>query len=241
MLWLDAHRARVGRRGRHDEPLPVIDDDARSSPPLEGKILPGVTRDTVLTIAREGCPSRNAACRSPRCATRTQGHAAGSLRRRHRRGGVGGGDAGQRGRRPRDQRRPAGTRGAEAVRRDHAAAVRRRSGSLEAGAWSSDAAAALSGGCVRIRSVRGNPAAVCPLETWVPDATMQAELAAENNLAETAFFVPTGPAQYHLRWFTPEVEVDLCGHATLASAARVVREAGPDGVGRGVRHAEVAP
>jgi len=65
---------------------------------------------------------------------------------------------------------------------------------------------------------RGNPAAVCPLETWLPDATMQA-IAAENNLAETAFFVPTGPAQYHLRWFTPEVEVDLCGHGTLASAA----------------------
>lgn len=65
---------------------------------------------------------------------------------------------------------------------------------------------------------RGNPAAVCPLETWLPDATMQS-IAAENNLAETAFFVPTGQAQYHLRWFTPEVEVDLCGHATLASAA----------------------
>jgi PhzF family phenazine biosynthesis protein len=63
----------------------------------------------------------------------------------------------------------------------------------------------------------GNPAAVCPLDTWLPDATMAA-IAAENNLAETAFFVPTGPAQYHLRWFTPEVEVDLCGHATLASA-----------------------
>jgi PhzF family phenazine biosynthesis protein len=64
----------------------------------------------------------------------------------------------------------------------------------------------------------GNPAAVCPLESWLPDATMQA-IAAENNLAETAFFVPTGVAEYHLRWFTPEVEVDLCGHATLASAA----------------------
>lgn len=62
----------------------------------------------------------------------------------------------------------------------------------------------------------GNPAAVCPLEAWLPDATMQA-IAAENNLAETAFFVPDG-AGYHLRWFTPTVEVDLCGHATLASA-----------------------
>jgi predicted PhzF superfamily epimerase YddE/YHI9 len=61
----------------------------------------------------------------------------------------------------------------------------------------------------------GNPAAVCPLETWLPDATMQA-IAAENNLAETAFFVREG-GDYALRWFTPTVEVDLCGHATLAS------------------------
>ena len=60
----------------------------------------------------------------------------------------------------------------------------------------------------------GNPAAVCPLDAWLPDATMQA-IAAENNLAETAFFVPDG-ADYALRWFTPTVEVDLCGHATLA-------------------------
>jgi PhzF family phenazine biosynthesis protein len=62
----------------------------------------------------------------------------------------------------------------------------------------------------------GNPAAVCPLETWLPDATLQA-IAAENNLAETAFFVREGD-DYTLRWFTPQVEVDLCGHATLASA-----------------------
>jgi PhzF family phenazine biosynthesis protein len=62
---------------------------------------------------------------------------------------------------------------------------------------------------------RGNPAAVCPLERWLPDATMQA-IAAENNLAETAFFVRDGDG-YALRWFTPTVEVDLCGHATLAS------------------------
>jgi PhzF family phenazine biosynthesis protein len=62
----------------------------------------------------------------------------------------------------------------------------------------------------------GNPAAICPLEAWLPDATMQA-IAAENNLAETAFFVREGN-DYALRWFTPEVEVDLCGHATLASA-----------------------
>src|SRR5262252_4958433 len=62
----------------------------------------------------------------------------------------------------------------------------------------------------------GNPAAVCPLERWLPDATMQA-IALENNLAETAFFVPEGDG-FRLRWFTPEVEVKLCGHATLASA-----------------------
>ena len=61
----------------------------------------------------------------------------------------------------------------------------------------------------------GNPAAVCPLNAWLPDAMMQA-IAAENNLAETAFLVPDG-ADYALRWFTPTVEVDLCGHATLAS------------------------
>jgi PhzF family phenazine biosynthesis protein len=61
----------------------------------------------------------------------------------------------------------------------------------------------------------GNPAAVCPLATWLPDATLQA-IAAENNLSETAFFVREGNG-YALRWFTPTVEVDLCGHATLAS------------------------
>ena len=61
----------------------------------------------------------------------------------------------------------------------------------------------------------GNPAAICPLENWLPDETMQA-IAAENNLAETAFFVKMGD-DFELRWFTPEMEVDLCGHATLAS------------------------
>lgn len=66
------------------------------------------------------------------------------------------------------------------------------------------------------RVFAGNPAAVCPLEAWLPDATLQA-IAAENNLAETAFFVRDGE-DYTLRWFTPTVEVDLCGHATLASA-----------------------
>ncbi|MGH8398985.1 MAG: PhzF family phenazine biosynthesis protein [Gammaproteobacteria bacterium] len=71
------------------------------------------------------------------------------------------------------------------------------------------------------RLFHGNPAAVCPLESWLPDEMMQ-QIAAENNLAETAFFVPTGNG-YRLRWFTPKVEVDLCGHATLASAYVIAR------------------
>ena len=62
----------------------------------------------------------------------------------------------------------------------------------------------------------GNPAAVCPLEEWLSDERMQ-QVAAENNLAETAFYVPQGD-QFGLRWFTPTTEVDLCGHATLAAA-----------------------
>jgi len=61
----------------------------------------------------------------------------------------------------------------------------------------------------------GNPAAVCPLDAWLDDASMQS-IAAENNLAETAFIVARGDG-YDLRWFTPLVEVDLCGHATLAA------------------------
>src|SRR5690349_21245120 len=63
----------------------------------------------------------------------------------------------------------------------------------------------------------GNPAAVCPLDEWLPDNLMQ-NIAMENNLAETAFFVKR-EEQFEIRWFTPTVEVDLCGHATLASAA----------------------
>lgn len=62
----------------------------------------------------------------------------------------------------------------------------------------------------------GNPAAVCPLTEWLADDVMQ-KIALENNLAETAFFVRTDD-RYKLRWFTPMVEIDLCGHATLASA-----------------------
>jgi PhzF family phenazine biosynthesis protein len=68
------------------------------------------------------------------------------------------------------------------------------------------------------RPFTGNPAAVMPLDVWLPDDTMQA-IAMENNLAETAFTVPAGDseADYELRWFTPTVEVALCGHATVAS------------------------
>jgi PhzF family phenazine biosynthesis protein len=65
-------------------------------------------------------------------------------------------------------------------------------------------------------TLSGNPAAVCPLDEWLPDEKLQA-IAAENNVAETAYFVGSGDT-YHLRWFTPEVEVDLCGHATLAAS-----------------------
>jgi PhzF family phenazine biosynthesis protein len=63
---------------------------------------------------------------------------------------------------------------------------------------------------------RGNPAAVCPLDRWLNDDALQA-IAAENNLSETAFYVRRGD-RYDLRWFTPTVEVNLCGHATVASA-----------------------
>lgn len=73
----------------------------------------------------------------------------------------------------------------------------------------------------------GNPAAVCPLDEWLPDETMQS-IAAENNLSETAFFVANGNG-FDLRWFTPGCEVDLCGHATLASAYVLFRELGYSG------------
>jgi PhzF family phenazine biosynthesis protein len=75
------------------------------------------------------------------------------------------------------------------------------------------------------RLFAGNPAAVCPLDQWLPDATMQA-IAAENNLSETAFFIPNGD-DYDLRWFTPAIEVDLCGHATLASGFIVLTRLAP--------------
>jgi PhzF family phenazine biosynthesis protein len=75
------------------------------------------------------------------------------------------------------------------------------------------------------RRFAGNPAAVMPLDRFLADATLQC-IAAENNLAETAFLVPEN-GDYRLRWFTPTVEVPLCGHATLASAAVVMERLEP--------------
>ncbi len=72
----------------------------------------------------------------------------------------------------------------------------------------------------------GNPAGVVPLRRWLPDKTLQA-ISFENNLPETAFFVPEGEG-HRLRWFTPTVEVDLCGHATLASAYVIARFLEPE-------------
>jgi PhzF family phenazine biosynthesis protein len=75
------------------------------------------------------------------------------------------------------------------------------------------------------RRFAGNPAAVMPMDNFLPDAALQA-IAAENNLSETAFLVREGE-DYRLRWFTPNVEVPLCGHATLASAAVVMERLEP--------------
>lgn len=77
------------------------------------------------------------------------------------------------------------------------------------------------------RPLEGNPAAVIPLTHWLPDRQMQA-IACENNLSETAFLVQTGAGKYDLRWFTPKTEVDLCGHATLASAWLVFEHLAPE-------------
>lgn len=66
------------------------------------------------------------------------------------------------------------------------------------------------------KAFSGNPAAVCPMDEWVSDELLQ-KIAMENNLAETAFYIPKGDS-YEIRWFTPTVEVNLCGHATLAAA-----------------------
>ena len=76
------------------------------------------------------------------------------------------------------------------------------------------------------RLFSGNPAAVCPLDSWL-SAEMMQSIAAENNLSETAFFVQSD-AGYELRWFTPKIEVDLCGHATLAAAHVILNILKPD-------------
>jgi predicted PhzF superfamily epimerase YddE/YHI9 len=78
------------------------------------------------------------------------------------------------------------------------------------------------------RIFHGNPAAVVPLAAW-PEAALMQRIAFENGLAETAFFVRTGPGRFHLRWFTPELEMDLCGHATLASAFAIFTQLGEAG------------
>lgn len=69
----------------------------------------------------------------------------------------------------------------------------------------------------------GNPAAVCPLTEWLEDDVLQ-KIAIENNLAETAFYVPVSDSKFHIRWFTPDFEMDLCGHATLACAFVLLEE-----------------
>ena len=73
----------------------------------------------------------------------------------------------------------------------------------------------------------GNPAALVPLESWLDERQMQ-RIANENNLSETAFFVRKSALHYELRWFTPESEVDLCGHATLATSWLVLNELAPE-------------
>lgn len=78
------------------------------------------------------------------------------------------------------------------------------------------------------RAFTGNPAAVAPLERWLPDQLLQA-IATENRLSETAFVVPTGlKGNYQLRWFSPTTEVPLCGHATLAAGAVLLSELEPE-------------
>lgn len=86
---------------------------------------------------------------------------------------------------------------------------------MKLGLWQVDAFAS--------KPFAGNPAAVVPLEHWLPDGTLQA-IANENNLSETAYLVPQGPGRYELRWFTPQAEVALCGHATLATGWVVLNE-----------------
>ena len=78
------------------------------------------------------------------------------------------------------------------------------------------------------KAFEGNQACVMPLEAYLPDEVLQ-KIAAENNVAETAFLVPAGPGAWELRWFTPAVEVPLCGHATLASGHYIYNHTDYDG------------
>lgn len=77
------------------------------------------------------------------------------------------------------------------------------------------------------KTFEGNPAAICPLDAWLPDEVLLS-IAEENNLSETAYFIKTKTG-YHIRWFTPTTEVDLCGHATLAAAFVIFNELGYKG------------
>ncbi|MCZ6862795.1 MAG: PhzF family phenazine biosynthesis protein [Alphaproteobacteria bacterium] len=77
-----------------------------------------------------------------------------------------------------------------------------------------------------VRTLTGNPAAVCPLDAWIDDDTMQA-IAEEMNLSETVFFVPNGD-EFEIRWFTPTREVDMIGHATLAAGYLILDRIRPD-------------
>src|SRR5678815_4332339 len=86
---------------------------------------------------------------------------------------------------------------------------------MKLGLWQVDAFAS--------RPFAGNPAAIVPLDSWLPDETLQA-IANENNLSETAYLVQQSPGRYELRWFTPQAEVALCGHATLATSWVVLNE-----------------
>src|SRR5205085_75554 len=189
---------------------------ARSHRPVDG---PGVAGGRTAGIPRRrqrlsrasGAPrladpqKRDAALRPvPRLGAGGVDRAAGSRSARCRRGGSAGTVPGHRNPDPR------GPRGADRSR-DAAAAGDHGAGDMTAlPFFQVDAFAE--------RPLTGNPAAVMPLEKWLVDEIMQA-IAAENNLSETAFTVASedGAADYELRWFTPKLEVELCGHATLAS------------------------
>jgi PhzF family phenazine biosynthesis protein len=94
-----------------------------------------------------------------------------------------------------------------------------RGGAMKLKIWQVDAFAQ--------KPLEGNPAPLVPLDAFLDTALMQ-RIANENNVAETAYFVRKSPGKYHLRWFTPSVEVPLCGHATMASAWLILGTLEPD-------------